>query len=220
MCHTQLCSASLSLIAFCPATRCWEMFPLILSDHPDCESQLCCPVVLKTKNNRSFMCAMHRQHNKGHCSMLWLERNPFAYKSCWYHTNLQQPICLERNLILRASWMKSVSQPRAIGCIVMTFLYRHLFPLITLTTTVSIHPIVWFITRYLRTRGCCTRGCWSINIMKSSATLQLRGKKPFLSVCAFLSWNVPRDDAMHTSQTQSQCQRAEMWCSNAKGSFH
>lgn len=99
-------------------------------------------------------------------------------------------------------------------------LYRHLFPLITLTTAVSIHPIVWFITKYLRTRGCCTRGCWSINIMKSSATLQLRGKKPFLSVCAFLSWNVPRDDAMHTSQTQSQCQRAEMWCSNAKGGFH
>lgn len=128
MCHTQLCSASLSLIAFCPATRCWEMFPLILSDHPDCESQLCCPVVLKTKNNRSFMCAMHRQHNKGHCSMLWLERNPFAYKSCWYHTNLQQPICLERNLILRASWMKSVSQPRAIGCIVMTFCTDIYFP--------------------------------------------------------------------------------------------
>ena len=51
--------------------------------------------------------------------------------------------------------------------------------------------------------------------MKSSVTLQLWGKKLFLSVCAFLSWSVPCDDAMHTSQAQSQCQRVEVWCSDA-----
>lgn len=129
-------------------------------------------------------------------------------------------MCLKRNLILHASWMKSVSQPlRNYWVYWDDILYRQLFPLITLTTTVSIHPIVWFITKYLRIKSRCTRGCWAIDIMKSSATLQLRGKKLFLSVCAFLSWNVHRDDAMHTSQTQSQCQRAEMWCSDAKAVF-